>query len=160
MKKNKFSFIGFIIVTLMYSCNNDIKVILTKDSLEKKIGLNEKKIFYRSRIELVSVCMKSIPSLSVDSVYVKEGMGKLRGFQYNIESANFGIAEIDTMQDGINIINFYNQLDVSVDLVKKPSFSVYYTKKGNSFTSFNNLTYEFKYFTSAAKDVPVGVILN
>ncbi len=120
----------FFVVALFWvisSCD-DMKVIVEKHTLETKLNLINKDIFDNSKTDSISISVvkNEFKEIVLDSIYYEDvkGIKKSIGFEYNIESGNFGVAKfID--KDSIKVINFYNQMDIATENLR-PSFTLYY----------------------------------
>lgn len=124
---NKFLIVG--LSCLILSCK-DIKVIVQKKTLESNLNLTNKANIDAPDVHFDSISLtlvkKEFENIVIDSVY-NELIGstkKCSGFQYSIDSGNFGLAKIID-SDSIKLVNFYNQLDIATENLR-PSFTVYY----------------------------------
>ena len=146
---NKYLIIGLICGIL--SCE-DIKVIIQKKTLESNLNLTNKINIDASGIIFDSFCLnlvkKEFKTIVIDSVY-RELIGTNKqwsGFQYSIDSGNFGVAKfIDS--DSIKLINFYNQLDISTENLR-PSFTLYFFEVDKKTVVVNTFTDSRGIYTS------------
>lgn len=119
----------FYTTCLILSCT-DVKVIVQKTTLESNLNLSNKVDINAPNAILDSISLTLVKTefknIAVDSVY-SELIGnrqKCNGFQYSIDSGNFGVAKcIDS--DSVKLIHFYNQLDLATENLR-PSFTLYY----------------------------------
>jgi hypothetical protein len=131
---------------LSFSCNNDPDVILEKGFLEDKFlkfkvknPLNDS----AKTNDAYKVILEVFPEIFLDSNFV-DSTGTLLGFEYNLGSANTGIAKIVTDSNLVTDIRFYRQMDISLYRTYKPSFNIYFEKKNKSFLIFDSYYNTFR----------------
>ena len=133
-------FLLIIVIFSLFSCK-DIDVIIEKQTLERNLNLINKVPFSEfSSVKdtlNIKITKQLFTKISIDTLYINkdEKINYLQGFQYYIESGNFGVAKI-YKKDSLYFIHFFNQIDLMTK-ENRATFTIYYYQEGSKYIILN-----------------------
>ena len=129
-----------IVILSLFSCK-DIDVIIEKQIFERNLNLINKVPFsgfsYLKDSLNINFTKQLFTEISIDTLYLNKNdkINYLQGFQYYIDSGNFGVAKI-FKKDSLHYIHFYNQMDLMTK-ENRATFTIYYFQEGSEYFILN-----------------------